>query len=343
MHTTEEIEAASSALANQLSAGIPIREAVARMGKLQKKYADFWVATAEAISRGQRLSAHLEGHWPESLVAAARAGEESGSIEQVMRRVAQSMLVKQQVRKVFAKLISPVVAFLAGFGVFIFFMVAVIPKLQANLGGADAGLVFRASTVMHHVLTNYWPFVLLALAGGVFFAAQWLKQPQNMDLVIAAVIDKPVLGAALTNLYFGLWAYQISLLASAGLPAKQQLLLSAKTLPACLQEGVLLMASEVEKRGHADAADPDKQAEGDPRRDWPFYIGTAFITSHETGRIDTEMQRCAPILIEDGIKLLTRFITGADLLAKVLAAGMIAMPLMAYFSQLASSLTHSFS
>lgn len=343
MHTTEEIEAASSALANQLSAGISIREAVARMGKLQKKYADFWASAADALSRGQRLSAHLEEHWPQSLVAAVRAGEESGTIEQVMRRVAQSMVVKQQVRKVFGKLVSPVIAFLAGLGVFIFFMVAVIPKLQASLGGGEASLVFRASTVMHHVATNYWPVVVLALVGGTAFAVQWLKQPQNMDLLIGAAIDKPVIGAALTNLYFGLWAYQMSLLASAGLPAKQQLLLSVKTLPSCLQDGVLLMAAEVEKRGHADAADPDKQPEGDPRRNWPFYIGTAFITSHETGRIDLEMQRCAPILVEDGVKLLTRFITGADLLAKVLAAGMIAMPLMAYFSQLANSLTKSFS
>lgn len=345
MHSTVEIENASSALANQLSAGISLREAIGRMAKLQPERAELWQECSESLSRGGRLSRHLEGEWPESVVAAVRAGEESGSLEEVFRRTQESMQVSQQVRKIYSKLISPVASFLVGFGVLVFFMVLVIPKLAKTLGGGQMesqGKLFKFSMVVSDLFFQVWPVALAAIVGGVVLGVRWLKSPENIDKLIAVGNSRPKLGAALRNLYFGMWAYQLALLDSAGLPAKQQLLLSVKTLPECYREGVLLMASELEKRGHADSADPDKQPEDDPRQEWPYYIATAFITAHETGRIDQEMRRCAPILIEEGLKGLTKLTVKADLVAKVAAAGMIALPLMAYFTQLANSLAAAF-
>lgn len=341
-HTSAEIEAAASALGNQLAAGIKVREAVARMAKLQPKYAELWATASESLSRGGRLSVQLEAVWPDSVVAAIRAGEESDSLHAVFKRTAESMQVKSQVRKIYSKLTSPVIAFVAGFGVFCFFMVAVIPKLQASLGGGEQSLTFQLSTFMHAAVTGYWPLLLAGLGAATFGVMQWIRQPGSIDKLVEVGDQIPRLGDALRNLYFGMWAYQMSLLDSAGLPVKQQLILSVKTLPECYQEGVLLMADEVEKRGIADSADPDKQPEDDARRAWPFYIVTAFVTAHETGGIDEEMKRCAPILIDEGVRKLTQFISVADVISKALAAAMIGMPLMAYFTQLSSSLTKAF-
>ncbi len=341
-HTSAEIEAAASALGNQLAAGIKVREAVARMAKLQPKHAELWAEAAEALSRGGRLSNQLEAVWPDSVVAALRAGEESNSLHAVFKRTAESMQVKAQVKKIYSKLMSPAIAFLAGFGVFLFFMVGVIPKLQASLGGGESGMTFKMAMVLHAIVTGYWPVVLGGIGALVFGVTHWLRQPGNIDKLVEMADGVPRLGEALRNLYFGMWAYQMSLLDSAGLPVKQQLVLSVKTLPECYQEGVLRMAEEVEKRGIADSADPEKQPEDDPRQLWPFYIVTAFVTAHETGGIDEEMKRCAPILIDEGVRKLNQFISVADVIAKALAAAMIGMPLTAYFTQLSSSLTKAF-
>lgn len=341
-HTSAEIESAASALGNQLAAGIKVREAVARMARLQPKHAQLWSDAAEALSRGGRLSVQLAEVWPESVVAAVRAGEESDSLLAVFRRTAESMQVKAQVRKIYGKLMSPAIAFLAGFGVFLFFMVAVIPKLQSSLGGGESSGTFKLAMFLHAVVTGYWPLVLAGVGAIVFGVMHWLKQPGNIDKLVAAGDQVPRLGDAMRNLYFGMWAYQMSLLDSAGLPVKQQLLLSVKTLPECYQDGVVAMAEEVEKRGIADSSDPDKQPEDDARHMWPFYIVTAFATAHETGGIDQEMKRCAPILIDEGVRKLTQFISVADVLAKALAAAMIGMPLTAYFTQLAGSLSKAF-
>lgn len=342
MHTTNEIETAASALANQLAAGINIREAVLRMGKLQPRRADDWTLAAEALSRGGRLSSELSPHWPESVVAAVRAGEESGALDEVFRRTAESMRIRQRVRKIFSKLYSPLISFFAGLGVFLFFMVGVIPKLQSSLGGGEESAVFALSRVMHATVTGYWPLLAGGAVAAVLALVNWLRQPGAVDSLVRMSESIPPLHEALKNLFFGLWAQQISLLDAAGLPVRQQLMLSVNTLPEPLREGVTLMASEVEKRGIADSADPDRQSEEDPRKSWPFYVSNAFVVAHETGRLDAEMSRCAPILLDDGMRQLEKVTAGADLVAKVLAASMIAMPLLAYFSQLSASMTAAF-
>jgi type II secretory pathway component PulF len=342
-HKNIEIEAAANALGNQIAAGISMREAVARMARLQPKYAEMWEAAAEAMSRGGRLSFQLDSLWPESTVAAIRAGEEADEVGAVLLKTAQALRVDQQVRKIYNKLMTPVFSFLAGTGVMLFFMIVVIPKLQGSLGGSEAGFVYKASTFLHWLATNYWPVLSVGIVGGVYFGVKWFNQPENRGKLIALADRQPQLSSALRFLYFGAWAYQLELLDAAGIPMKEQLVLSLKTLPECYQGGVVKMAQEVEKRGIADAADPDKQVEGDPRKQWPFYIAIAFITAHETNRIDQEMGRCAPILIEEGIRQLTAVIATADIIAKAAAAGMIAMPLMAYFTQMANSLTKAFS
>ncbi|MDO9179236.1 MAG: type II secretion system F family protein [Agitococcus sp.] len=342
-HTNSEIESAATALGNQLAAGISMREAVARMARLQPKHADLWTTAAEVMSRGGRLSIQLEGIWPEATVAALRAGEEASKTGPVLLKTAQALRVSQQVKKIYNKLMMPLVSFLAGTGVMLFFMIGVIPKLQASLGGAESGIVFKASTFLHWLATNYWPILGLGTAATIAYGVHWFKQPENLGKLIALADKQPQLGSALRFLYFGAWAYQLELLDSAGIPLKEQLLLSIKTLPECYQAGVLKMAEEVEKRGIADSADPDKQEEGDPRKQWPFYISIAFITAHETSRLDLEMGRCAPILIEEGIRQLTSVISIADVVAKAASAAMIAMPLMAYFTQMSNSLTKAYS
>ena len=343
MHKNTSIEAAANALGNQLAAGISLREATGRMARLQPVYAEFWREVEDVLSRGGRLSQELTDVWPDGIVAAIRAGEESGTLEDVFKRTAKSLEVAAEVKKLFGKLVSPVGAFFAGLGVFMFFMVAVIPKIQSSLGGSEQSLVFKVSDWMHRTIMTGWPYILGTLAVAGYLLVQWFRAPGSLDSLVEFGNKQPKLGSALRSLFFGMWAYQIAMLDAAGLPVKQQLYLSVKTLPECYRQGVVNMAEEVEKRGIADAADPEKQTPEDPRQEWPFYIVTAFVTGHETGRLDNEIQRCAPILIDEGVRGITKVLAIADIVAKLLAAIMIGLPLMAYFSQMANSLTKAFS
>lgn len=342
-HTSTDIESAASALANQMDAGISILPIVRRMVKLQPKHAEFWQNCSDIVSRGGSLSTPLSEVWPESIVAAIKAGEETGTIANVLRRTAESLRLQAMIKKAASKLITPIIAFLAGLGVFIFYMVGVIPALQKSFGGEEANLVFKVSSAMYYVFTNYWIALLIGTIGLVYYGIIWFKQESTKQWFLSIFNSFNFTKGMVRDIYFGMWAYQLSLLDTSGIPIKQQLLLSVKMLPDCLQEGVILMASQVEKRGRADAADPDLQPEDDPRREWPFYISSSFMNAHETGNLSREMERVAPILIEDGLKQLNKVIAVADIFAKLAAAIMIALPMLGYFSQLANSLTKAFS
>ncbi len=342
MMKIQEQEAAANALANQLAAGIAMREAVWRMNKIQPKYAEMWKTASEEIARGKFLSEQLVGYWPDELLASLRAGEEGGKVDIVLRRIVVALELKQKANKAFSKLISPVVSGLAGIGVFVFFMVAVIPTLQKSLGGGEQSFLFKVSDVMHHLAVNYWPFIVGIFAFLVVFVVQWLKDADNKEKIVGWLDTTPKLGEAMRKIYFGTWAYYLAVLDTAGLPIKQQLLLSINTLPEVFRAGVQLMANEVEKRGRADSADPEKQTQDDPRREWPYYIAAAFMNAHETGELDKEMERAAPILIDEGLRDLNKVTSVLDLVAKVLAATLIAMPMLAYFTQLSYALTKAF-
>ena len=343
MFKLTEIETAASALANQLSAGIAIREAVWRLSKIQPKHAELWEHIASEISRGHRLSEGLENEWPLQFVSSLKAGEESGTLGEVLRRIQKATELQRDVRKIMGKLIMPAVTMLAGLGVSLFFMVGVIPRMQKALGGGEGSIVFSISNFLVWLLTEHWVVSASVLGLAVLGFITWVSKPDAKDQAIALAENIPQVGPALRKLYFGAWAHTIALLDVAGIPAKQQLQLSLPTLPEVYQEGVALMAEDVEKRGLADAADPDKQAEGDPRTTWPYYIATAYMNAHETGRIDQEMSRVAPILIDEALRDITRLAGIADLFAKLISAILIGMPITAYFTQLSATITKAMS
>lgn len=343
MFKLAELEAAVSSLANQLDAGIALREAVRRMMRLQPNRTEFWSACEVAVGRGQRLSEMLREEWPLEYVIALQAGEEAGSLPSILRQMHQSILLQKQVRSAFTKLIGPVLTLLGGIGVFFFFMVGVIPSLQAGLGGGEKSFVFKLSSIIHDVMVNHWLVVAASVGGAIAAVVAWLSSAANRQIAFGYVTRIPMLGDAFLNLLFGQWAYTMSILDQAGIPAKAQLQHSIKTMPEVYQDGIALMAEEVEKRGRGDAANPDKQVDGDPRKQWPFYIATAFMTAHETGRLDTEMRRIAPILVDEGIRKLTRFVQIADAVTKLLSMMFIGAPMLAYFTQLSNSLSKAFS
>lgn len=339
MMSTKNIQTAAAALGNQLKAGIPLSDATKRMARLQPKEAEFWVAAAKQLSSGHRITDQLKGVWPESLVNAVMAGEESGNLPEVFVRIEQTIEIQMKIQGMIWKLGYPVGLGLAGLGVFVFFMTQVLPALSQSLGSGDHGMVFQLSTWMTATLSQYWVAILSGFLITIFLLIAWLKQPDNRAMILDFFITLPVIGDALINLYFGLWAYYMALMDSAGgIPITTSLEMTSSVLPLSLQAGVKQMASEVVRRGLADAADPEKQKESDPRRNWPFYISNSFIVAQQTGLLDAELMRVAPALLKDGIGKLEKALQFANIIALVISALFIVGPLMAYYMQLGAAL-----
>jgi type II secretory pathway component PulF len=344
MMSLREIEVACGALGNQGQAGIPLSESVRRMARIQVKYKGLWGDVAFGVSEGKRFSEFFDEVCPEAIVNAVKAGELSGKLYEVFIRIEETTALQSEIRGLLYKLISPVLLVLGGVVLFFGFMLEVLPQLAKSLGSGSKGLVFEVSQWMSEFFTENWLVCVSSLCVFLCLIFFWLRDEENRALILGFLLSIPVLGDALKNIYFGLWAYYMALMdASGSIALVDELTLTLDILPIPLRAGVRLMADEVVSRGIANSADGEKQDDDDPRRGWPFYITTAFIVAEQTGDLNKSLLKAAPIMIKDGTKLLTFSLKIANNLALVLAGVMITVPLVAYYLQLAASLTGALS
>lgn len=333
-----DIQNASAALGNQLSAGISMLDATSRMVRAQPMHAEFWHEVRSGVAAGRALSGYLEDVWPETFVSAVRAGEASGSLGDVMARIEKTVQLQRDLTKLVMQLAYPIGTGLLGICVFVFFMVQVIPSLSTTLGVGQRGFVFTLSGWMASTAENYGALILVALAACATAVAYWCSNPLNRSKIVDAVLSLPVVGESLKLIIFGLWAHYMALIDSTGVPVVDGLRMTSATLPASLRHGMNQLADEAVSRGLADAADPEKQPEGDSRREWPFYVGNAFLIANETGRLDAELMRAAPAMLKDGAAKLSIAVSIANVGALIVSATLVVGPLAAYYVQLGFSL-----
>lgn len=338
MMKLKDIQSAAAALGNQLAAGISMLDATSRMSRAQPTHAEFWQDVRNGVASGRSLSSYLQGVWPDTFVSAIRAGEESGSLPSVLARIEETVQLQRDLTKQVMQLAYPVLTGLLGILVFVFFMVQVIPSLSSTLGVGERGLVFIISAWMTATVEQYGIFILATLVAAGVGAVYWSSDPANRAKVVDAVLEIPVVGDALKLIVFGLWAHYMALVDSTGIPVTDGLKMTSSTLPASLRHGMDQMADEAVIRGLADAADPDKQPEGDSRREWPFYVSNAFLIAQETGRLDAELMRAAPAMLKDGKAKLDVALWFANLGGLLVSALLIVGPLAAYYIQLGISL-----
>jgi type II secretory pathway component PulF len=326
-HSDKSIAIAASMLGNMISAGLPADEALSHLSDAQPNQG--WNEVAIRIAKGSQLSECLVGLWPEALVSAIAAGEYSGKLADVLKQVDSMMLIKKQISEALQQFYAPMFYLLGGICTAIFYLVSVIPTVSTT-SKALIGASYKPSAAMkvsfwfQDVFINHWYAVCIVLIG-IIVGGAWLVRQQEFWAWLYEIADKiPKLNTSLRKLYFGLWAKTISMMAaSGGIDIIEMLILSSKILPANMRDGVILMASEVERRGLSEAGDPRRQAEDDPRRQWPMYIGIAFVSAGQTGDIEVEMKRIAPELIDEGMRTLTIIIQAASHVA-VAITGLLA-------------------
>lgn len=338
MMGNREIAIAASALGNQIKAGLSAECAVRRMAGIQPRAN--WLEAAERIARGEPLSACLGGQWPEALVAAVAAGELSGALPDVLAQIEDMALLQIRISGSLRQFYMPALLALGGLSTFLFFMVSVIPAVSQSMTGllmrkSEPSAIMRASAWMHSTFVDHWPQTLAIHVISIVGAIGLFRQPEFRDWLFAAADRAPLLGHPIRSLYFGLWARTLATLASAGgIDIVEMLTMSAQGLPTVLRLGPLRMAEEVIRRGLEEAGDPRLQSPDDPRARWPHYIGIAFAVSAQTGRIDVEMKRVAPILVDDGLKGIERAIQIANVAAMALGGALIMAPLAAYYMEM---------
>jgi general secretion pathway protein F len=141
-------------LATLVGAGIPLVESVAAQTEQVEKQELKRVLTQvrDRLNEGTALAKALEGHpkvFPPLYVNMVAAGEASGTLEQVLMRLADFMEGQSKLRgKVGAALAYPVLMLMIGTGLVSVMMIVVVPKVTSIFASLDRALPWYTQLLM---------------------------------------------------------------------------------------------------------------------------------------------------------------------------------------------------
>lgn len=254
-------------LATLLKAGIPLPESLAALIEQVDHEAlrEALVQVAERVREGISFAKALEEHrqfFPPLYVNMVRAGEESGSLDAVLTRLADFTEGQVKLRnKITGALAYP--AFMALFGVVIIgvMMVVVVPKVSAIFEDFKKSLPWYTElliNVSRFVGSFWWAIVLvLALAGYGF--VRWKRTPEGAYKWDAFVLRLPIFGELARMVAISRFSRTLATLLASGVPLLKAMDIVKNVLGNRVLETVITEATSSIKEGES-IAEPLKRS-----------------------------------------------------------------------------------
>ena len=188
------------------------------------------------VLEGRRLSDAMSAEaasFPPLYRAMVAAGEGSGTLPQILERLAALLERQAQVRgKVLSALAYPVIlALVAAFVVFAL-MIFVVPKVveQFDNVGQQLPLLTRIVIALSEFLAGWWWALLLLLVAGVLVAARALRDEALRLRFDRGLLRLPLFGRLLRDLHAARMARTLSTMVASRLPLLEGLKLTTQTV-----------------------------------------------------------------------------------------------------------------
>src|SRR5258706_9241179 len=160
----QELATFTQQLANLLHSGMPLTVALNSMTHLQSKGipAEVTRELKQDVMEGKSLSDSMTKQpriFSDLYVNMVRAGESSGALVEVLRRMADHFERFAQVQAKFTSaLIYPAFVAVVGVGIMFFFMTYMLPKFMSILQGMNVELPMITQMLVNlsHIMSNIW-------------------------------------------------------------------------------------------------------------------------------------------------------------------------------------------
>ena len=280
-------------LSTLLSSGVPLIDA---LRSLSEENSGFWkgvlVGIRENVAAGASLSRALEAHprlFPEFYVNMVAAGEQSGTLDGILLRVADFLEKQASIRsKLRTAMIYPVFMASVGFIVMSFLFTFVVPKIVRIFENSKSALPFVTVVLIKisNLFVNYW-WAIIILAVLVTVAARRLRERHGRYL---DALKLKIPGSVLRSLYFGRFARTLGFLLGGGLPMLKSLELSAKSTGNVVVEERIRRAA----KGVAEGARLSASLEG-----FPPVLLQLIATGEKSGSLVEVLNKTAESYEED--------------------------------------------
>ena len=299
-------------LANLLRSGMPLSVALNSMISISGKGISEEVAIElrQNVTEGKTLSEAMRRHpviFNEMSINMVRAGEESGALEQVLRRLAKHFERFAEVQSKFiSAMIYPAIVCLVGFVIILFFMTYMLPKFSEIFESFNATLpkstLFLMGVGKLAINPVFWIVLLVVLLAAVVLIVRYKATPNGRRKIDDMKLRLPVLGKVMRLNLFGQFARTLSTLLTNGVPVLTALRITGDVVPNVIIKDSIVMAREAVTDGKS-LAEPLARSGIFPR----LMIDLVRI-GEETGDVPGALENLA-ITYENDLELELRVMT----------------------------------
>lgn len=320
-------------LATLVRAGVPLVDSISALTEQVEKEQLVRVLSAvrETLNEGTSFAKSLEMHpkvFPPLYVNMVAAGEASGTLENVLERLADFMEGQARLKgKVVSALAYPVLMMIIGGLLVGFLMVAVVPKVTTifeNLGQTlpwnTRLLIFASNTIGDY----WWLLILLTVVSGVSFQ-RWKASPVGRMRWDIMQLRWPVFGRLNLLVAVARFTRTLSTLLSSGVPLLKAMEIGRNVLGNAKLEGVVTEAIGSIREGES-IAEPLKRSGAFP----PMVIHMIAV-GERTGQLEAMLENVSRAYesdVETRVTALTSLLEPVMILALGAVVGFIAMSIL---------------
>src|SRR5687768_15752608 len=250
----QELATFTQQLANLLRSGMPLTVALNSMTHLSTKgiSAEVSKQLRQDVTEGRSLSDAM-GRQPvvfsDLYINMVRAGEQSGALVEVLRRLASHYERFAEVQaKFISALIYPAVVACVGVIIMFFFMTVMLPKFMSIFQGLNVPLPMATQVLMgiSNFFKVYWWLPLLVAMTLVMLFKRYQSSERGKRTIDHFKMNAPVVGRVVRLNLFGQFARTLSTLLHNGVPVLTALKITEEIMPnKVLKEAIAKTREEV--------------------------------------------------------------------------------------------------
>lgn len=248
-------------LATLVRAGIPLVESIAALiDQVEKEELKTVLSRVrEKVNEGTSFAKALESHprvFPPLYIHMVAAGEASGTLEQVLERLADFMEAQARLKgKVGAALAYPALMVVIGTVLISFLMIAVVPKVTAIFESMDRALPWYTQLLIgvSTFAATYWWLLALFAGVGIWLFRRWKATKEGRLKWDGFVLRVPIFGSLIQMVAVARFAKTLSTLLASGVPLLKAMDIVKNVLENAVLEKVVVEATGSIREGESIA------------------------------------------------------------------------------------------
>jgi len=243
-------------LSTMVVAGLSLPESltILRAQTTNKVFTDVLIDIEHQIVSGGNLADSLSKYpkyFSATYLALIRAGESSGTLDQVLTRLAETMESQRDFRgKISGAMIYPVIILIGMVGVIFVMMTVVVPKLTDLYTDMDLTLPVTTQILIgvSKFFVNFWWLVILCAVGLFFAFRKWRTTKSGEHITDTLILKIPIFGELQKKIILVEFTRTLGMLISSGIHILEGLSILKNSLGNVLfREAITEIAKKVER------------------------------------------------------------------------------------------------